>query len=347
MIKIGLLTPRQGPAGIWSASAEASAILAVAEINVAGGLIGQELELVLADAGTTGRSAALAAADLVDIDEVDAIVALVPSYARRAISHAVAGRVPYIYTPQFEGHESDRGVVTVGETSKELLHPGIAWLANNKAVRRYYLVGNDYVWPRATFDEARHIIQSTGGIIVGETILPFGFDDYEPLLDKIRRAQPDVVMPYLLGYEAIGFNRAFAEASLARKILRFSSAIDETILYGLGADCTENLFVTSAYFSALRSRNNDAFLERYHSCFGETPPPMNGFGQSCYEGIHCLACLVASAGGLRPGDLRRGVGRAVQVRTARGFEARIVAGGSQPVHFAEVDGQEFRVRDPW
>ena len=262
---------------------------------------------------------------------------------RSVIIEQVAGVLNLLPTVPLGGPAT----VATGSVDHEILRPAIHWFMDAMRAERFYFVGNDYVWPRATFEEARHIIQSAGGIVVGETILPFGFDDYEPLLDKIRRAQPDVVMPYLLGYEAIGFNRAFSEAGLARKILRFSSAIDETILYGLGADCTENLFVTSAYFSALRSRNNDAFLERYHSCFGETPPPMNGFGQSCYEGIHCLACLIESAGGLRPGDLRRRVGRAMQARTARGFKARIVAGGSQPVHFAEVDGHEFRVRDPW
>jgi urea transport system substrate-binding protein len=316
MIRIGLLIATEGLVGIWAPSCELSAILAVAEINNAGGLLGRDLELVVVNSGTTATSAAQAAADAVEIAGIDALVAMVPSYARAPVARRLKGRVPFVYTPQFEGHESDRSVVTVGETAEELLKPGIFWLTENKAARRFYLVGNDYVWPRATFAAARGIIRDMGGRVVGEKILPFGFDDYDSVLAEIRRSRADVVLPYLLGHETILFNRAFAESGLAHRMLRFTSAIDETILYAIGPESSDNLYVTSGYFAALRSRNNDRFLEDYHDAFGATPPPANGFGQSCYEGIHCLASLARSAGALRVADLRRNVGRAVQGRTA-------------------------------
>jgi urea transport system substrate-binding protein len=343
MIRIGLLISYEGPVGIWAPSCEASAVLAVAEINNAGGLLGQELELVVVNSGETAKSATEAAADAVEIEGADAIVAMVPSYARAPISQRLKGRVPFVYTPQFEGNESDESVVTVGETSEELLKPGLFWLTEHKAARRFYLVGTDYVWPRATFAAARRIIRDMGGVVVGEKIVPFGFADYESLLEDIRDSRADVVVPYLVGHETILFNRAFAESGLASRMLRFTSAIDETILYGIGPDSTENLYVTSAYFASLRSRNNDRFLTDYHDAFGTTPPPANGFGQSCYEGIHCLAGLVRSAGALRVADLRRSVGRAVQGRTARGFEKEAAAGAARPIHFATVDGCDFNV----
>jgi hypothetical protein len=115
------------------------------------------------------------------------------------------------------------------------------------------------------------------------------------------------------------------------------------MLYALGANCTENLFSTSAYYSQIRSRNNDAFLERYHTCFGDTPPPANAFGQSCYEGIYFLAALANQVGSLRPAELRKCVGRATQVRTARGLAPTTVAGVAGPIHLAVADGHEFRL----
>lgn len=343
MIRIGLLVPYEGPVGIWAPSCESSAILAIAELNNAAGLLGREVALVIADAGRTARSAVQAAADAVEIDAVDALVAMVPSYARAPVAHYLKGRVPFVYTPQFEGHENDEGVVTVGETSDELLRPGIHWLSEHKSARRFFLIGNDYVWPRVTFVAARRIIRDMGGIVVGEKILPFGFDDYDSVLAEIRKSRADAVLPYFAGHEGIVFNRAFAESGLARHMLRFTSAIDETILYALGPEATENLYVTSAYFAALRSRNNDRFLEDYHDAFGATPPPANGFGQSCYEGVHCFASLVRSAGSLRVADLKRAVGRTVQDRTARGFDAEAAAGAARPIHFAKVDGCDFNV----
>lgn len=345
-IRIALMTAQEGAAGLWSPSAQACARLAVHEINCGQGILGRPVELVLVNAGSTGRSAAEAAHLAVEIEEVDAIVGMFPSYGRAPAAEAIRERVPFIYTPQFEGLEQGSGVVTTGETSHDLLMPGINWLSDRRHARRYFLCGSDYVWPRRTFATAKEIIRAAGGIVTGEVLLPLEFHDYDLLIDAIRATRSDVVLPYFLGSDAIHFNRAFADVGLARGVLRFCSAIDETILYGLDENATENLFVTSAYFASLKSRNNGAFLERYHGFYGDTPPPANDFGQSCYEGVHCLASLVQAAGTLRAPELRRMLGRAPQHRTARGNAASPLAGGRRPIHLARVDGYDFTVLGP-
>ncbi|WP_062119971.1 substrate-binding domain-containing protein [Aureimonas sp. AU40] len=342
-LKIGILIPRSGPAGIWAPSCEASALLAASEINAAGGIRGREVELVLRDTGASDRSAVDAALAIVDLDAVDCIVAMVPSSARQPIRNATRGRIPFLYTPQFEGAESDPGIITIGETAQELLKPGIDWLASEKRASRFFLLGNDYLWPQRSMAEARRLIGDGGGHVVGEMEVPFGLEDHDRVLSRIRRSKPHVVLSWLLGHEAILFNRAFAASGLAAGILRFSTAIDETILYGIGADCTENLYVSSAYFSNLRSRNNDAFLEKYHQQFGTSPAPPNAFGESLYEGVHCLSGLAEAADSLRSSDIVRKLGRSAQKRTARGFETNVATGNRHPIHIAAVDGFDFRV----
>ncbi|BDA85192.1 nitrile hydratase regulator [Aureimonas sp. SA4125] len=344
MVTIGLLIPQEGPPGIWAPSAEACATLAVHELNGTGGLFGREVRLAVVDAGPTARSAAAAATSALEIDGVDAIVGMIPSYARRAIVQAIGGRIPFVYTPQFEGDDPD--CLTVGETSDDLLVPGIAHLSQALGARRFFLVGDDYVWPRGTFRTAKPIIRAHGGTVVGEMLLPFGFADYDRIFDAIRVSGADVVLPYFLGAGAISFNRAFAEAGLAARVLRFCSAIDETVLYGLGEDATENLFLSSAYFSSIRSHNNGGFLERYHGLFGDCPPPANAFGQSCYEGIHCLAGLVQAAGAFDVSDIRRRMRRTFQASTARGVDRQPVAGARHPIHFARVEGCDVRIMGP-
>lgn len=342
-LKIGVIVPRSGPAGIWAPSCEASAILAASEINAAGGVLGRRIELIICDAGSTDRSATDAADCAVKLDGVDAIVAMLPSSARQPVRHAVPPGIPFVYTPQFEGAERHPEIITIGETAEELLRPGIDWLVDEKRASRFFLLGNDYIWPQRSMRQARRIIADAGASVVGETELPFGVSDYDFLLDRIRTAGPQVVLSWLLGHEAIVFNRIFAESGLAARIMRFSTAIDETILYGIGEDCTENLYVSSAYFSNLRSRNNDAFLEKYHQLFGSCPAPPNAFGQSLYEGLHCLSGLATAAGSIRSSDLMRKIGSCPQTRTARGFESVVPTGNRHPVHIAAVDGFDFRL----
>ncbi len=343
-LKIGLLVPRQGPAGIWAPSCEANAILAAAEINATGGILGREIEVIFADAGPTDLTARQAAADLAEVDEVEAVVAMLTSSARVHVSRVLRSHnLPFVYTPQFEGHARDPGVLTIGETASQMLGPGFAWLCENKRANRFFFIGNNYKWPIESMAVARRAILDLRACIVGDVIIPWEMESYDGLLAQIVAARPHVVATWLLGHETIAFNRAFAKAGLASRILRFNMAMEETILYAIGAECSENLFATAAYFSNLRSANNDGFLERYHTCFGATPPPVNSFGQSLYEGFYCLAGLAEAGGSLRTADLRRKMGRARQQRTARGFNRDNAAGAARPVYLVAAEGTEFQL----
>jgi ABC-type branched-subunit amino acid transport system substrate-binding protein len=339
-VRIGLLIAQEGAAGLWGPSAQASAELAVHELNRDDGLLGAPVDFVVINAGSTWRSATDAVHMAIQDDGVNAIVGMLPSYARSPVAFAINERVPFIYTPQYEGFEGDDRIVTTGETSAELLVPALSWLSEVKKARRYFLCGSDYIWPRSTCAVARTIIQRLGGHVVGEMIAPLDHPDFSDVIDAIRRQQPDVVVPYFLGLDQVRFNRAFAEAGLHHTTLRYSSAIDETIIYGMGEDATDNLYTSSAYYAAIESDNNSAFLEGYHTLHGETPPPANSFGQSCYEGVHCLASLVEAAGGAHPRQLRPVVGRARQQRTARGAH---VAGGRQAIYLAQLKGYDFSI----
>ena len=56
-------------------------------------------------------------------------------------------RIPYIYTPVYEGGEQTPGVMAIGETPRWQSRPSIHWLADVKKAARWYLIGSDYVWP--------------------------------------------------------------------------------------------------------------------------------------------------------------------------------------------------------
>lgn len=312
------------------------------EINRHSGILGQHVELMVEDAGATAADAHAATRRAIE-GGAQGIVGMLPSYARSAIARATLNTVPFIYTPQFEGLAREPQTIATGETASELLAPGLRWLADHRKARRYFLCGSDYVWPRTSLSIARAMIPRVGGEVVGEAFIPVGSTDYDALIEQIKKARPDVVLPYFLGCDGIAFNRTFHAAGLCPHVLRFTSAIDETIVYGLPPEATENLFVSSGYFASVRSHNNGAFLERYHTAYGDAPPPVNSFGQSCYEGIYSLASLVEQAEVFDARAIHRLSGRAQQQRTARGSQTRPIVGGRHPIHFAQLDGYDFKV----
>ena len=341
--KIGLLIPRSGPAGIWSESCEASAMLAVAEINAAGGILGREIDLVIGDCGASPEAAATETASLVELEEVSAIVGMHPSDIRQSVVKTLRGRVPYVYTPQYEGGDIGSGALAIGDTAADLGRPGIGWLRERCGASRFYLLGNDYVWPRVALPKIRSIVRSLGGSVVGEKLLPFDTTDYEPIFDAIRRNRAEAVIMLLLGLEGVRFHRAFVAAGLAGSVRRFALATDETVLYAIGPENVEGLLVASSYFSTVRSAANAIFLENYHDCFGEAAPPPNAFGQSCYEGFHTLASIANASGRIDARGLLDRDARRARTRSARRQQPTNELGERHTVHLAAADEFDFKV----
>jgi ABC-type branched-subunit amino acid transport system substrate-binding protein len=340
-LRLGFLTPFDGPAGLWTPSSLACCSLAVAELNAQGGILGRPVALRVADIGASPEAAEAAAAALL-AEGVEAVVAMAPSYTRPAVSRALGDRAPFIFTPPHEGPTPDTDAIATGETSRDLLAPAIHWLTDARKAERFFLIGNDYNWPRASFAVARRLIGDVGARVVGERLLPFGNKDYGPVLAEIAAAAPDVLVMYTVGQETVDLNRAIVDAGMAGAFLRFSSAADETVICAVGPDYTENLYISAGYLMNARDRANQCFLERYHDAYGACPPPPNAFGQSAYEGVHALAGLARAAGGLAPTLMRGRVGRAAKTRSARMTPEGLV--GARPVvHLAQVLGIETRI----
>jgi urea transport system substrate-binding protein len=341
-LRIANFITQSGPAGLWGPAATNSTLLAASEINRRGGILGREIELSFYDAGGDIEDVVRTAKDVVAGEEADIIIGSHISAVRVALRKVIAGHIPYIYTPVYEGGERTPGVMAIGEIPRHQSRPAIQWLADVKHATRFYLIGSDYVWPWLAHRATKKYIADAGGRVVGEEFVPLGAQDHSAHLARIRAAKPDVVLISLIGSDAILFNRAFGRQGLAANILRLGGAMDETVLLGIGASNTENLFCASGYFVDMASRDNDAFRCRYEASFGRNAPPPGSVAQSNYEGLCFLETVAARAGSLAGRPLAAAAAN-VDYQGARGH-VRIRRGDAQmPIHLAEADGLDFRM----
>jgi ABC-type branched-subunit amino acid transport system substrate-binding protein len=204
------------------------------------------------------------------------------------------------------------------------------------------LIGSDYVWPWLSHKAIKKYIADAGGRVVGEEFVPMGQHDHSAQLARIRAARPDVVLISLIGMDSIVFNRAFAEQGLASMMLRLAGAMDETVLLGIGADNTENLFCASGYFVDMASRENDAFLSQYQASFGRNAPPLGSIGQSNYEGLRFLETVASRAGSLAIKPLHSAAAN-VDYQGARGTISIRRGSASMPIYLAAASGLDFRL----
>jgi urea transport system substrate-binding protein len=341
-LRIANFIALSGPAGIWGPSATNSTLLAASEINRRGGILGREIEMVFHDAGGSIDDVVRTASDVVASDDADIVMGSHISAVRVALRKVVAGRIPYVYTPVYEGGERTPGVMAIGETPRALSRPAIEWMANARNAARWYLIGSDYVWPWLSHRAIKKYIAGAGGRVVGEEFVRIGEHDHSAQLARIRAAKPDVVLISLIGTDSIVFNRAFARQGLAPKMLRLAGAMDETVLLGIGAENTENLFCASGYFADHASRANDAFRCRYQASYGRHAPPIGSIGQSNYEGLQFLDTVASRAGSLAIRPLLAAAMN-IDYDGARGRIGIRRGSASMPIYLAEADGLDFKL----
>ena len=147
---------------------------------------------------------------------------------------------------------------------------------------------------------------------------------------------------YLVGQDAVNFNRNFADAGLSDKLVRYSPLMEENMLLGSGAEATQNLYSSAAYFRNLVSAEALDFIGRYQRSAGEVAPALNNMAQSCYQGIYTLAALVERSGGLSVEDFDR----VVDGLSLTGPRGTVRFEGNQaisPITLANAEALDFHV----
>lgn len=297
-IRIGVLIPDSGPAGLFGPSSRNAAQLAAEDINAAGGINGEPVALVFADVGVPPAQAVQSAVRLWRGEGVQGFVGMHDSAVRAALTGQFRGQVAYVYTGVYEGGECAPGTWLTAETPAQQLAPVIPYLAEAEGARRWYLIGNDYNWPRDTNAAATAIIAESGGEIVGEEYVPLGTADYDASLQRIRSSGADAVLVTLVGGDSVGFNIGFGTFGLDTQALRLGTLIEENTLAGIGAAGANRLFSSMGYFANIETEAAMAFAKRYHDSFGADAAALNGLGQSVYDGLMLLAALGNAAGSM-------------------------------------------------
>jgi urea transport system substrate-binding protein len=341
-LDLALVIPLHGSAGIFGPSCELCGQLAAEEVNREGGVLARELRVAVLDGSGPPARVADEVGAVVGAGLVDAVVGWHISAVRQAIVPRIAGRVPYVYTALYEGGERTPGVFLAGETPARQLLPAMRWLRTEHGVRNWYIVGDDYVWPRTTAKAARAYAELCDGRIIEETFIPLGTTDFSRVLERIERRGADAVLMLLVGEDAVHFNRAFAKAGLDATCRRLSTLMDENMLLASGAGSTRGLCASAAYFEALPTPESLDFGWRYTRRFGPDAPTLNSLGESCYEGVLMLAALAREAHSLDPRAMCA-VADSVSYQGPRGELQMRDRHVDQRVYLAEAKDVEFDV----
>lgn len=317
-MKVGVILPFSGPIGLWGNSCEACATLAAAELNSYRGILGSEVELEFIDSNKKPQVIAANVAAKVNEGQLSALIGTHTSDVRKEVTRTINGKIPYIYTPMYEGGDKCKGVFLTGLTPDQSVLPTLDWLCNNVPSKRWFFIGSDYIWPTKTHSSAINFLHQRGRVVVANEFVSLAVRDFSTIIQRIENEKPDVVVVNLLGDSSIAFNRQFSKYGLDKSILRYCGAIEENMLFAIGHQNCHNIISSMGYYDGLNTNEANAFKRLYYNSFGDNAPALNQMSISSYEGIMLLADLAQRSNSLITEDFEKVAMNSVDFQSPRG-----------------------------
>ncbi|HWL22568.1 MAG TPA: substrate-binding protein [Ureibacillus sp.] len=303
-IKVGLITAFSGAAAVYGPPVKNSAQLAINEINEAGGLLGKELVLFEADTATDPKTASDQAKALSNNKKVDALFAEVTSAERNAVLPVIekSGQL-FFYNAIYEGGEFSESMFINGEVPNQQISPVYPYIMKEFKGSKWFIIGEDYVWPKKTSEAVHKAVEEADGEVVGEEYVPLGNSEYSSILTKIKSAKPDFISLQTNGPAAVAFMKQFKSMGLDKSTKVVALAVDENSISAMG-DAAEGLLLSAAYFTDMDTPENNKFKESYFNAFGEDAPKPNFITVPTYDAIHQWAKAVEAANSLDPDKVK-------------------------------------------
>lgn len=294
-IKVGAIVQLSGPAAFLGPSEEAAYRLAVTEINKKGGVLGRQLELIVADSATDAAVANADAKRLVNNDHVAALFASDTSAAREAILPVVKrnGNIPFFYDAIYEGHACDPVMEVMGEVPETQISPIVPYLQQTMGGNTWYFVGNDYNWPHDTAKIAEKAIPAAGGKLVSEKFVPIGTNDFSAILQDMASAKPRFVLLILLPSDAVAFMKQFHNQGLDKTVQPVATLVEQSAIAAMGP-ASLNLLVPAGFFPDTTPAAK-AFDKTYQDVLGVNAPKQNFIAINGYDALHLWALAVEKA----------------------------------------------------
>jgi urea transport system substrate-binding protein len=295
-IKVGILHSLSGTMSISEVSVKDAEVLAIEEINAAGGVMGKKLEPVIEDGASDWPTFAEKAKKLIQSDKVATVFGCWTSASRKAVLPVFEGLKGLLWYPvQYEGLESSPNIFYTGATTNQQIVPSVEYLlAENK--KKMFLLASDYVFPRTANQIIKAQLAASGGTTVAEEYTPLGHTDYSTVISKIRSASPDVIYNTLNGDSNVAFFKQFKDAGFtAANMTTMSVSIAEEEVRGIGADVMNGHLVAWNYYQTTKGAANEKFVAAYKAKFGSnrvTADPI----EAGYIGVYLWKMAVEKAG---------------------------------------------------
>lgn len=297
-IKLGFMIGVTGDYAPYYPPSEAGAMIAIEEINAAGGVLGREVELVIGDNLSTAEGAVQAFNKLVDVDGVVAIGGVESDGAVANLQSIKDRKIPTMcpacgtdkldeaggdYIFRITGSDSDGGLIAA-QFARDAGYTKVAMLVQNT---------EGAAGPALVFKTV--FTENIGGEIVADVRFEPGQASYQAQVDEVFAAEPDVI--YLAaGFESGGIILQEAARRGYETNWLFSPDLIVPEIAGLqGVDLANGVAKAAIAAYDTTSPAYASYAQRYEELTGDAPSS-GLYDANQYDQYIVLALAIAAAG---------------------------------------------------
>jgi urea transport system substrate-binding protein len=272
-IKVGILHSLTGTMAISETSLKDVELMAIEEINKAGGVLGKQIEPIVEDPESKFTDVFPdKARKLLLRDQVAAVFGCWTSVSRKNVLPVFEENIGLLFYPvQYEGYESSPNVVYTGAAPNQQILPAVDWLLSKEggAKKKFYLLGSNYIFPRTANLIIVKYLETKGLKPVAEEYTELGHKEYANYVQDIKKKAPDVVFSTINGDSNVNFYNELAAAGItADKIPVVAVSVGEDELRGLDPSKVKGHLAAWNYFQSINTPKNVEFVNKFKAKYG-------------------------------------------------------------------------------
>jgi branched-chain amino acid transport system substrate-binding protein len=297
-VQVGVLFSATGVTSTIGMSQWHGAMLAIDEINEAGGINGRELVPVHYDPQSNPKRYAQLAEQLIVEDKVNVIFGCYMSSSRKAVIPIIEKWNKVLFYPTlYEGFEYSANVIYTGAAPNQNSVQLADFMTANFGAR-VYLIGSDYIYPyESNRIMGELIMQQQGGEKLAERYLSLNAEekDYSEIMTDIRNKRPDFIFSTVVGDSTAALYRAYADAGFDPKVMPIGSlTTSEAEISQMDRGLATGHYTSAPYFQSIESDANQRCLQSLRRRLGEQCVP-NLCWEASYFQMHIFASAMRQA----------------------------------------------------
>lgn len=275
-------------------------LLAIEEINEAGGIRGRPVEPVVLDACSDPKVSRRMAMRLMTEEQAPVVFGCYMSSTRKAVTPVLEQFDGLLFYPTlYEGFEYVRNCIYTGAAPNQNSLQLGRYLTEHCG-ERFYFVGSNYVFPYETNRIMADLLRARHGVVLEERYVPLNCEAeaFDPIIAEIDKLRPDVVFSTVVGSATATFYKAFRAAGFDPAQTRIASlTTSEAEVAAMGAEAAEGHISAAPYFESLPTKRNRAFVSRFRERYGPDTP-IAAAAEAAYFQVHLFALALENCGAM-------------------------------------------------